>query len=231
MLDMVTNTYYYYIVTSDDVRNGKFEYNLSDFLSMGSSDAKFNEKEANKQYYHSEEDVIYENFIFHINFAESNITNDIHNNSLLMELRDTENETLVGVLGIQRDSMVYSVYKDKDATIKLDGNLSPETLYLGNSLNLNVITEFTQTIVDSKTIYDTQYFDQKLGIKISIYDINGNQLGLDSLFGVNFELDGNLYYPRVDGTTRICIADKVTNVLAKLKMNTIDNTTLATRRL
>ena len=198
---------------------------------MGSSDAKFNEKEASKQYYHSEEDVIYENFIFHINFAESNLANDIQNNSLLMELRDTENETLVGVLGIQRDSMVYSVYKDKDATIKLDGNLSPETLYLGNSLNLNVITEFTQTIVDSKTIYDTQYFDQKLGIKISIYDINGNQLGLDSLFGVNFELDGNLYYPRVDGTTRICIADKVTNVLAKLKMNTIDNTTLATRRL
>ena len=83
--------------------------------------------------------------------------------------------------------MVYSVYKDKDATIKLNGNLSPETLYLGNSLNLNVITEFTQTIVDSKTIYDTQYFDQKLGIKISIYDINGNQLGLDSLFGVNFD--------------------------------------------
>ena len=228
MLDMVTNTYYYYIVTNEDVRNGKFEYNLSDFLSMGSSDAKFNEKEASKQYYHSEEDVIYENFILHINFAESNLANDIQNNSLLMELRDTENETLVGVLGIQRDSMVYSVYKDKDATIKLDGNVSPETLYLGNTLNLNVITEFTQTIVDSKTIYDTQYFDQKLGIKISIYDINGNQLGLDSLFGVNFELDGNLYYPRVDGTTRICIADKVTNVLAKLKMNTIDNTTLAT---
>ena len=34
-------------------------------------------------------------------FAESNITNDIHNNSLLMELRDTENETLVGVLGFK----------------------------------------------------------------------------------------------------------------------------------
>ena len=69
MLDMVTNTYYYYIVTSDDAKNGKFEYNLSDFLSMGSSDAKFNEEEASKQYYHSEEDVIYENFIFHINFC------------------------------------------------------------------------------------------------------------------------------------------------------------------
>ena len=51
---------------------------------------------------------------------------------------------------------------------------------------------------------------------------------MDSLFGVNFELNGKLYYPRVDGTTRICIADKVTDVLAKIKMNTAGNDTLAT---
>ena len=146
----------------------------------------------------------------------------------MIELRDSEGETLVGVLGIQRDSMVYTVYNGNNATIELDGNLSPETLYLGKSLNLNVITTFTQTVVESKTIYDTQYFDQKLGIKISIYDNNGNRLSLDSLFGVNFELDGKRYYPRVDGTTRICIAGKVTDVLAKIKMNTSGNDTLAT---
>ena len=228
MLDMVTNKYYYYIVTAEDVSNNKYEYNLSDFIAMGSSDNKFDESEACDNYYNTDKDLIYENFIFHINFADSSIENDIQNNSLLIELRDSEGETLVGVLGIQRDSMVYTVYNGNNATIELDGNLSPETLYLGKALNLNVITTFTQTVVDSKTIYDTQYFDQKLGIKISIYDNNGNRLNLDSLFGVNFELNGKLYYPRVDGTTRICIADKVTDVLAKIKMNTAGNDTLAT---
>lgn len=228
MLDMVTNKYYYYIVTAQDVLNNKYEYNLSDFIAMGSSDNKFEETEENELYYNTEKDLIYENFIFHINFVDSSIENDIQNNSLLMELRDSEGQTLIGVLGIQRDSMVYTVYNGKSATIELDGELTPETLYLGKILNLNVITTFTQTVIDSKTIYDTQYFDQKLGIKISIYDNNGNRLSLDSLFGVNFELNGKRYYPRVDGTTRICIAEKVTDVLAKIKMNTSGNDTLAT---
>lgn len=228
MLDMATNKYYYYIVTHDDAINNKYIYNLSDFIAMGSNDSWFNEEEAANTYYNADKDLIYENYIFHINFADSEITNDIKDNSLLMELRDEEEETLIGVLGIQRDSMKYSVYGSKDATIKLEGSLDPENLYLGNILNLNVNTKFTQVIVDSKTVYDTQYFDQKLGLKISIYDNNNNRLSLDSLFGVNFEIDGRLYYPRVDGTTRISIADKVTDVLAKIKMNTKGNTTLAT---
>ena len=227
MLDMVTNKYYYYIVTPDDEKSNKYVYNLSDFVVMGSNDSKFDEREAANSYYNNDKNLIYENFIFHINFADSNMNENVQNNSLLMELRNDENDTLLGVLGIQRDSMVYTVYTGKEATIKLDGNLDPETLYLGKTLNLNVITKFTQVIVDSKTIYDTQYFDQKLGIKISIYDSNGNRLSLDSLFGVNFELDGKLYYPRVDGTTRINIASKVTDVLARIKMNTSGNTTLA----
>lgn len=227
MLDMVTNKYYYYIVTADDVKNNKYVYKLSDFLVMGSNDSKFDEKEATKEYYNNDKDLIYENFIFHINFADSEMNENVQNNSLLMELRDQEDQILLGVLGIQRENMVYTVYVGKEATIKLDANLIPEVLYLGKTLNMNVITKLTQEIVDSKTIYDTQYFDQKLGIKISIFDSNGNRLNLDSLFGVNFELDGQLYYPRIDGTTRINIANKVTDVLAKIKMNTSGNTTLA----
>lgn len=228
MLDMVTNKYYYYIVTAEDVAANKYIYNLSDFIAMGSNDNKFNEAEACDNYYNTDQNLIYENFIFHVNFADSTLENDIQNNSLLMELRDSENQTLVGVLGIQRDIMKYTVYNNKDATIKVEGTVEPETLYLGNTANLNVITNFTQTVVNSKTVYDTQYFDKKLGIKISIYDSNGNKLNNDSLLGVNFELDGQLYYPRVDGTTRINIAEKVTDVLAKIKINTQGNTTLAT---
>ena len=228
MLDMRTNKYYYYIVSDTDVTNNKYIYSLKDFIAMGSDDSYFDEQTACDEYFDTEKNLIYENFIFHVNFADSNVPNDIENNSLLMELRDQEAQTLIGVLGIQRDTMRYTVYKEKSATIKLDGNLDPETLYLGKTLKLNVTTDFTQTIVNSKTVYDTQYFDKKLGIKISIYDNNGNRLNNDSLLGVNFELDGKLYYPRIDGTTRINIAEKVTDVLAKIKMNTQNNTTLAT---
>lgn len=228
MLDMVTNQYYYYIVKTQDVTDGKYIYNLSDFIAMGSNDKAFDEQAASDTYYNTSENLIYENFIFHVNFGDADIENNIYNNSLLMELRNTENQTLIGVLGIQRDSTVYTVYNNKDATIKLEGSVSPENLYLGGTASLNVTTIFTQSIENTKRIYDTQFFDKKLGIKISIYDNNGNRLNSDSLLGVNFELNGRLYYPRIDGTTRINIADKVTDVLAKIKLNTQNNKTLAT---
>lgn len=228
MLDMVTNKYYYYIVTADDVAKNKYVYYLEDFIVMGSENSKYNEVEESKNYYLQNENTIYENFIFHVSFADTNMQENVTNNSLLMELRNDDDQTLVGVIGIERDVLKYSVYSNQDATIKLNGSINPTTVYLGNKADLNVETTFTQTVVDSKTIYDTQYFDKKLGIKISIYDLDGNRLSIDSLLGVNFELDGQKYYPRVDGTTRINIADKVTDVLAKIKINTEDNTTWAT---
>ena len=228
MLDMVTNKYYYYVVTSDDVANNKYVYPVEDFTAMGSTNGRFNEADASELYYNDDMDIIYENFIFHVNFADASLNSNIENNSLLFELRDSDNETLVGVLGIQRDVMLYSVYNNEDAIIQLDGTLTPQTLYLGNILNINASTKFEQTIVNSKNVYDTQYFDKKLGLKISIYDNNGNRLNSDSLFGVNFVLDGKTYYPRIDGTTRINVADKVTDVLSRIKMHTENNTTLAT---
>lgn len=228
MLDMVTNQYYYYIVTAEDVTNGKYIYSLADFIDMGTNDGKFNESGMFEKYYNTEKDLVYENFIFHVNLASSDLNEDIMENSLLMELRNEEAQTIIGVLGIQRENMVYTVYCNKDATIEVEGSIEPETIYLGSGVKLNVTTTFTQQVVGTKNIYDTQYFDKKLGIKISIYDINGNRLNNDSLLGINFELDGITYYPRIDGTTRINIADKVTDVLAKIKMNTENNKTIAT---
>ena len=51
---------------------------------------------------------------------------------------------------------------------------------------------------------------------------------MTAYFGCYFELDGQKHYPRIDGTTRIKIGDKVTNVLARIKFNTKNNTILAT---
>src|SRR5574344_1018859 len=118
MIDMVTNKYYYYVVTAEDVGAGKYVYALSDFKLMGSENTLYDENAGKIEYHNTEQDLIYENFIFHIGFSEtSGIINDVAGNHLLMELRDTENQTLIGVLGIQRDSMKYSIYTNKDATI------------------------------------------------------------------------------------------------------------------
>ena len=228
MLDMVKDQYYYYVVTPQDVATGKYMYNLSDFILMGSTDSKFDETAAYNNYYDSGQNILYENFIFHVNFADAKIKQNIEDNTLLMEMQDKEQNTLIGVLGIQRENIKYSVYNNQEAQIKLNGNIDKNPLYLGQKLGMNISTKFNQLIIDSKTVYDTHYFDKKLGIKISIYDSNGERLNNDTLLGVNFELDGIKYYPRIDGTTRIKISDKVTDVLARIKMNTENNNIIPT---
>lgn len=207
---------------------GKYIFNLSEFVAMGSDTAYYDEKSSIDQYYNKEQDLIYENFIFHVNLNGTNIENDILSNTLLMELRNEDEQTLIGVLGIQRDSLIYSVYKDRDATIKVDAQVDKNTVYLGDSFNLNITTDFTQDILDSKIIYDTQYFDDKMGIKLTIFDHNGNIVSGETLLGVSFELNGIKYYPRLDGTVRIKTADRVSNVLSKILVDTANNTLLAT---
>ena len=53
-----------------------------------------------------------------------------------------------------------------------------------------------------------------------MYDANNNQLNNSSLLGLNYELDGVTYYPRMDGSVRIPLADKVANVFSRIKINT-----------
>lgn len=229
MLDLATNKHYYYVVTKQDEESNKYTYNLSDFIEMGTTNKYFNESEALNLYYNQQQDLIYEKLIFHVNFKESNITQDAINNSLLIELRDNDNQTLIGVLGIQRDTSKYSVYTGKDAVIDVDAELSKQVVYLGQTFNLNVTANFEQKIFNTKTIYDTQYFDNQMGIKISFFDSYGNQLNGDSLIGITFELDGIKYYPRMDdGSIRIKVAEKVSNVLARIKIDTKNNITMAT---
>ena len=227
MLDMATNKYYYYIVTAEDEANSVYMYELNKFIEMGSTNSLYNEADAYNLYYDSTQDLIYENFIFHVDFAGSNITENAINNSLLIELQDSNGETLIGVLGVQRETTQYSIYTNNSATINVDATCQ-DTIYLGDTIDLNVTTDFTQEIIDSKTIFETKYFNSKMGIKISIFDNNGNQLSSDSLLGINFTYEGRTYYPRIDGSVRIKIADRVSNVLSRIKVNTEHNTTLAT---
>lgn len=229
MLDLATNKNYYYVVTAQDEQEQKFIYQLSKFILEGTTNVYYDEPTQCMTYYNQEQNLVYENFIFHINFRENIIVEDAVSNSLLMELQDENSQTLIGVLGIQRDLAKYGVYINKDAIIHVNAEILPnDTVYLGDKFNLNVTTDFEQKVIQSKVIYDTQYFDQKMGIKISIFDHNENQLNSDSLLGITFTLDGVTYYPRIDGTVRINIADRLSNVLSRIVVDTSNNSVLAT---
>lgn len=235
--------YYYYTVSEEDYAAGKVEYKFSEFKSMGSSNEPYDEEEVRENYYINENgmDYQYENFIFIVNFEnakfeglseeESLVIKDQHFRIFLKADVEGRTEILFGLLDDQIDSIIYGVY-NTESTIDISAKLSKARVFLGNEVFLNVNTIYNvQKGEQAVTIYDTRYFDKKLGIKLtfSVKNDQGEyeQVNGANLLGTYFELNGEKYYPRADGTTRIKVADLVSNASSSILIGT-ENSTLAT---
>lgn len=222
--------YYYHVISSSDVTeatnslstNGEIYYDLSMFEVMGASGSGvyYSDSDMNNEYYNSTMDANYEEFIFIIDFKDTSISADMLNNQLLFEMHDEDDETIFGVLGIQRTNMYYNVYNSGDAVINLNGSLDDSTIYNGDEADLNLTISYAQTTINNNIIYDTQDYDYKLGTKISLINSNNETVSGTSLLGLYYEIDGIKYYPNIDGTTRIKIADRVGNVAKNIKIHT-----------
>ena len=223
-------SYYYYIVSAADYTaalteyqtNQEVAYNFSKFIRMGSTSPgnTYDDAANNLLYYDSSTHIAQEEFIAIVDFSESGIDSNVIGKSLLIELRNSGNQTIVGVLGLQQEGMQYNLIHGEESVIDVAGTLSTNNIYPGDEVRLNVTTDFVQTTYNGLPIYDTVALDHQLGIKITIFDSNNQQVTGASLLGVSYELDGIFHYPRVDGTTRIKIAEKVSNVLARIKLHT-----------
>ena len=235
MIDLSGNApkYYYHTINDTDVTRatneinieGDASYPLSEFETMGAinSNVYYSNGNNNADYYDANTNSSSEEFIFILDFEDTNITSDMLNNHLILELKNNQNETRISILGNQYDTMTYDIYINKDALIDIDGTISKTTIYSGEEFNLDLETAYTQSKSGSTIINDTKVLDNKLGIKISLIDENGNAVSGTSLMGLYYEIDGNRYYPSLDGTTRIKIADKIGNVMTWIKVNTANS--------
>ena len=234
--------YYYLDITNDEY--GRVEFRLDEFKVMGSSNEKFNEKSIRDNYHITENnlDYEYENFIFIANFENAEfpelpegqkaIVKDQHFRMYLKTMIDGREEILFGLLDDQIDSIVYGIYDD-ESTIDVNASLSKSRVFLGNDVLLKVNTVYdVKKGEQSVTIYDTRYFDKKLGVKLTFYKKNDvtdeyEVVNGANLLGTYFELNNEKYYPRADGTTRIKIAELVSNASSSIKIGT-ENSALAT---
>ena len=241
MIDFASATkpeYYYYIVNQEDNAllepgfqlNGEAEYELSKFIRMGSLDQsnKYDNNLANSIYYDPDTDIAIEEFIFIVDFSNTNITSDMLDCSLLIEMMDEDNNIMYSVLGIQRSNLVYNLHANQSSVIDIDATVSKNLLYVGDVQDLRVTIDFNQSSENTTNrIVDTTYYDQKMGLKISFFDERGNQINGVDLMGTSIVLDGNNYYARSDGTIRFKIADKVANYYSNIKINTTNSTLIS----
>lgn len=259
MIDKSTDnpTYYYYTVTATDVANKKKTYRLSEFRKMGSTSE--NQTTDTSEYYldsyrssyvttvnENGTDVTYqsETFIFIVDFESSKfvnidniyeiVKNQAFNLVLTSDVKNEDGEALeISILEEykERNSISFGIY-NTDSTIEIDATISPNKIYLGDSADISIATNYIVENKDASNItkvYDTRYFDSKLGVKVTIYDESGDIVHGANLLGAYFkitEADGStsLYYPRTDGTTRMKIADKVSNSKATITFETAKST-------
>ena len=233
MIDFASSNnpeYYYYIIDSttyqhsvqDIQTQGETSYQLSNFIRMGSSSSNnnYNDAVANSNYYDSTNGVAEEEFIFIVDLKDTTLNTNVLNQSLLLELRDTNNNPVIPVLDISQQRMFYNLYTNKEAVISSQATLSNNNLYIGKSVDLNLITSFAQQTQGNTTIIDTNYYEKRLGIKLSLYNSQNQLINGAGLLGTTFIYNGVSYFPSQDGTVRFNIAESVANVSSRIKIDT-----------
>lgn len=259
MIDKSTDnpTYYYYTVSQNDVTNKKKIFRLSEFRKMGSTSEDLDPDTA--EYYlddyrstyvttvsENEEVVTYQSecFIFIVDFESAKfididdiyeiVKNQAFHMVLTSDVKNADGETLeISILEEYKESnsISFGIY-NTDSTIEINATISPNKIYLGDSADISIETNYiveNRDPYNTTKVYDTRYFDSKLGVKITIYNESGEVVHGANLLGAYFkvvEADGteSLYYPRTDGTTRMRIADKVSNSKATITFETANST-------
>ena len=220
--------YYYHVITQNDYNaanaefgvEGECSYNLSMFTKMGSlnSNTNYNDAAKNALYYDGTNSS--EEFIFIVDFSDTTISEDHMENSLLLEMRDADDESIINVLGIQHSQLTYNLYYGKDSTIDETVTASDNPLYIGYNDIFEVNIDYQNSSLSGTVITDTQHFDSKLGVQISITDAEGRLVSGTDLTGAYFLMDGVRYYPDIAGYTHIKLVDKIGNAKKWITFNT-----------
>ncbi len=227
--------YYYHIITSSDVttaqaqyqNKGECSYPFSLFTRMGSrsNNSNYDDAAMNAIYYNGTASS--EEFIFIVDFSETTINSNQLGNTLLIEMLDSQNESIMTVLGIQHSQLTYNLYSNCDSQIDLTATESLDPLYIGYSDIFDVNVGYQNSSVGGVIVTDTQYFDSKLGLQIHILNNDDEMVSGTDLTGTHFSMDGVAYYPDINGVTHIKLSDKVGNAEKWITFNT-DNSSLAT---
>lgn len=258
MIDLVTNEYYtytvdyknYYVKKDEYNRNGEVNYYLKDFIKMGTiTEENVYDEEAHNSIYHVTEngqDYALEEFVFIVDFynvfddgIEGDISNFIVDNSTFyLELMSPEtvatgkNKQLMIPVSDDLGKMYYNIFLTDFNGIQTDAEFTDDTVYSDQLTTLNVNTSIVKEYDNNgtiQTVNNTLYDDYKLGAKITIYDENGNKLDGSTLLGLSFTLNDKKYYPSIDGSTRITLADKVTTIKSSILVD-VGNSNLTTGR-
>ena len=222
-VDQEKPEYYYYTVTSDSYQksvnqlatDNEVTYRLSDFIKMGSisEDNTYSDELNNRKYFTEEYGRIVEEFIFIFDFKETTTTGTHADNSMLFELRNNEDRTLLSVLGIRQSLMKYSLYDSSNAVLNQTVTPSSNYMYYDISYNVDYATAIGYDQTEGReSIINTNYESSSMGLNVSIVDNSGTQVSSSLLSGTSIVIDNKSYFADSDGVYRIKLTGKVSTI-------------------
>ena len=207
-----TIKYYYYIVSEQDEASGKTEINFTEFTAMGSTNEKY---DSDLSYYNEDLDIVIEEYIFQVDFADITLANSLEQETLIVQLRDIWDDSMKLTVNTDQYPMMYNLYSDKEAIKNVNVNANKSFIYMGDNFAVDLETEYTFQTQNSEIVYDTTHFENQLGVKITVLE-GSTPLTSSELTGIYIEHGGKKYFARNDGSYRIKIADAVSNVLTNM---------------
>lgn len=226
-------TYYYYTVTQQDYNEKvnqlnmthEATYRLNKFIKMNSTSNNntYNDKELNHIYYNDSKKRAMEEFMFIVDFKNTNTTGVHKNNSMLFELRNQEDRTLISVLGIKQEQMKFSTYDSSNIVLGGNTTVKDNYLYSGVSKLFSYSTVVGYNMTSSaEAIIDTNYESRAMGLNVEFIDSANNRASSSMLSGTYITINNQRYYASSDGVFRIKLAGKVSNLERGVYITTDD---------
>lgn len=235
MIDIGANEinpkYYYYVVNESNYQtklnelnqDSEVTYRLSDFIKMDSIDTNntYKDQENNDIYLHEDINYVMEEFIFIFDFKETTSQGEQLEKSILFELRNTEDRTILSVLGIRQNLMNYNLYETSNVVLSERLTVDSEYLYYNTDKDTTYRTsiEYNQTEL-RESIVDTNYESSSMGINITFYDNTNSLVSSSQLSSTTITIDGKTHYVDSNGVFRIKLSDKVSNLTKTMKLYT-----------
>ena len=233
MMDFSANArrpeYYYFKVTQsiyDDALQQLDQYNeitypLSRFVKMDSTSSgnHYDDATNNLLYYNSTTHLVDEEFMFIFDFKECDVTGTHLNNTMLLELRNSEDRTVYGVLGLREALMVYNTYDSGSAVLSQTFTDVDSYLYYNVSDEFNYSTAILyEETAGREPVIDTNYESSKMGLNVVFIDKDGEQVSSSLLLGTSITIGTQQYFADGDGVFRIKLANKVSTLNRNFKL-------------
>lgn len=186
LIDKVNNKVYGYVVGNDNYgfdTNGYATYPFTLFKEKG--------KSSNVNYVDGS--VTNEQFDIIVDFSKANISTNY--NDVYLYLEGNSN----GVVRPTISKSSFSIDKNSRVSHSISSDYSSTIYYNSDSIHDVSIS----SIVSNSGIYDTSYFDKKIGLSIKLVDSQGRIVSREHLKNFTFMVGEDKYVPSSDNIIRV----------------------------